>query len=328
LEHLTLTREADIMIVAPATANCIAKIAAGLADDMLSTTILAAACPILVAPAMNSRMFENPATQANLRTIRERGINLAGPAEGPLADGYGVGRMVSEEEILAAAGKILGIADSLKGRKIMVTAGGTQERIDAVRYLGNRSSGKMGYALAGAAAMRGAKVILISAPTNLLKPAGTEVIYVNDASEMKAAVLKRFDDVDTVIMAAAVADLTVESGAPGKIKKENLSDIALVPTDDILAELGKRKKKQLLIGFAAESNDIIENARRKLEKKRLDVVIANDISRRDIGLGSDYNQATIITAAGAVFDTPRLLKNQLAELILDRYVEKKHAKKR
>lgn len=321
--HIAATDSAHLILVAPATANFIAKTAVGLADDLLSSIMLAAGCPVLLAPAMNSRMLMNPATQENLRVINERGIKTVGPIEGPLAEGYGPGRMADEDDIIAAAAALVAGRQTLKNKRIIVTAGGTQERIDVVRYLGNRSSGKMGYALAQAAAARGAKVTLISAPTELPAPANVEHIGVTSAEEMRKAVLKRFDKADVVIMAAAVADLRAVESAVGKIKKGQLDALKLEATSDILAELGATKAKQFLIGFSAESSDLLANARVKLEKKRLDVIIANDISRPDIGLGSDFNQATILTADGKVQDTPRMTKIQLAEYILDNYVPRK-----
>lgn len=320
LEHLAATNDADIVVIAPATANFIAKMSCGLADDALSSIVLAAACPVLIAPAMNSRMLTNPATQANLKTLKERGIKIVGPVEGKLAEGWGLGRMADEGEIFATAAALVKERQTLKGKRVVVTAGGTQEAIDPVRYLGNRSSGRMGYALAETAAARGAKVVLISAPTELPKPADVEFVSVVSAEEMRKAVLKRFPKADVVIMAAAVADIRAGRAAVGKIKKEELKGVKLEPTPDILSELGKKKKKQFLVGFSAESSDLVKNAQAKMEKKKLDVIVANDISRPDIGLGSEYNQATIISADGRINDTPRLKKRELAALIIDEFV--------
>lgn len=321
--HIAATDAADLILVAPATADFIAKTASGLADDLLSSIMLAAGCPVLLAPAMNTRMLMNPATRDNLRLIKERGVKTIGPVEGPLAEGYGKGRMADEEDIIAAAAALVQASQILKNKKIIVTAGGTQEKIDIVRYLGNRSSGKMGYALAEAAAARGAKVTLISAPTELARPANVEFVSVVSADEMRKAVLKGFEKADVVIMAAAVADLRAADAATGKIRKAQLNDLKLEATTDILAELGAKKRKQFLVGFSAESSDMVKNAQVKLERKRLDVIIANDISRPDIGLGSDFNQATIITADGKVQDTPRMTKTQLAGYILDNYIPRK-----
>jgi phosphopantothenoylcysteine decarboxylase/phosphopantothenate--cysteine ligase len=320
LFHITATGTADLIVVAPATADFIAKTACGLAPDLLSSIILAAGCPVLFAPAMNSRMFTNPATQENLRIIKERGIKTVGPVEGKLAEGYGPGRMTDEDEIIAAVKASIKGRQTLKGKRVIVTAGGTQEAIDIVRYLGNRSSGKMGFALAEAAAARGAKVTLISAPTDINRPSGVEFVTVTSAEDMRKAVLKRFDKANVVIMAAAVADLRASTQDKGKIKKADLDALQLEPTTDILKELGARKNRQILVGFSAEAADLIKNAQKKMEDKNLDVIVANDISRPDIGLGSDYNQATILGKNGRVLDTPRLKKSELASLILDNFV--------
>lgn len=320
LFHITATGDADLILVAPATADFIAKTAAGLAPDLLSSIVLAAGCPVLIAPTMNTRMLNNPATQENIRIIRERGIKTVGPVEGKLAEGYGQGRMADEDDIIAAAKACLKGRQTLKGKRVVVTAGGTQEAIDPVRYLGNRSSGKMGYALAEAAAARGAKVTLISAPAELAKPFGVEFVPVSSAEDMRKAVLKRFEKTDIVIMAAAVADLRAAGKASGKIKKTDLCDLKLEPTEDILKELGAKKHKQILVGFSAETTDMIKKAQKKMEEKNLDVIVANDVSRPDIGLGSDFNQATILTKDGQVHDSPRLPKADLAALILDNFV--------
>lgn len=323
LFHITATGEADLIVVAPATADFIAKTACGLAPDLLSSIVLAAGCPVLFAPAMNSRMLLNQAIQENMRIIKERGIKTVGPVEGKLAEGYGQGRMAGEDEILGAIAACLKGRQTLKGKKVIVTAGGTQEAIDVVRFLGNRSSGKMGFALAEAAAARGAKVTLVSAPTDLPRPSGIEFVPVTSAEDMRKAVLRRFDKADMVIMAAAVADLRAAKQDKGKIKKADLDAVKLEPTIDILKELGARKAKQVLVGFSAESADLIKNAQKKMDEKNLDFVIANDISRPDIGLGSDYNQATILGKNGRVLDTPRLTKTELAALILDDFITAK-----
>lgn len=321
LYHISETSEADLLVIAPATADFIAKTAAGLAGDLLGTVVLAADCPVLLAPAMNTRMFLNAATQDNLRLIKERGMKTVGPVEGKLAEGSGLGRMADEGAIIAAAAALIRTKQTLKGKRVIVTAGGTQEAIDIVRFLGNRSSGKMGYALAEAAVARGAKVSLISAPTQLPKPVNVEFIPVVSAEEMRKAVVKRYDRADVVIMAAAVADLKAAEAAAGKIKKGDLKALKLEQTADILEELGANKKMQILVGFSAESTDLIKHAQLKMERKNLDVIVANDISRPDIGLGSDYNQATILTKDGRVHDTPRMTKRELAATILDVFIE-------
>ena len=320
--HISATDNTDIIIVAPASADFIARMVAGLADDALAAIVLAAACPVLLAPAMNTRMWQNQATQDNILVVKERGIRTVGPAVGALAEGFGEGRMAEEADIVDAAEAMVKGKQTLKNKRVIITAGGTQEKIDIVRYLGNRSSGKMGYALATAAAARGAKVTLISAPTGLSRPADVEFVPVVSAEEMRAAVVKRYPRADIVVMAAAVADLRAADAAIGKIKKAQLGMLKLEPTPDILAELGAKKKSQWLIGFSAESSDLIRNAQGKLEQKKIDVIVANDISRNDIGLGSDFNQATILTADGKVNDTPRMSKQALAALIFDEYTPK------
>ncbi len=320
--HISATNSAHLIIVAPASADFIARMAAGLANDALAATVLAAGCPVLLAPAMNTRMWQNQATQDNVRLVKERAIRTIGPAEGPLAEGYGEGRMAEEGDIIDTALTMIKGKQTLQNKRVIITAGGTQEKIDIVRYLGNRSSGKMGYALAAAAAARGAKVTLISAPTELLRPADVDFVKVVSAEEMRAAVVKRYPKADIVVMAAAVADLRATEAASGKIKKGQLATLKLEATPDILAELGAKKKHQWLIGFSAESSDLIHNAQVKLENKKIDVIVANDISRSDIGLGSDFNQATILTADGRVEDTARLSKPALAALIFDEFTPK------
>ncbi|HUU08297.1 MAG TPA: bifunctional phosphopantothenoylcysteine decarboxylase/phosphopantothenate--cysteine ligase CoaBC [Dehalococcoidales bacterium] len=319
-EHIALAEAADIVLIAPATADIIAKLAAGIADDMLGCTVLATKAPVIIAPAMNVNMFQNPVTQQNLAKLKARGFIMIDPAYGRLASGkVGVGRLAEIEQILDTVEQVLNRRNDLAGRRIVVTAGGTQEPIDPVRHIGNRSSGKMGYALAESARDRGAKVILISAPVALPEPAGIDVIKVRTAAEMKAAVAKAVGRADALIMAAAVADYQPKEVARAKIKKTSPSlTLALVRTPDILAEV---KGNFIKIGFAAESEDIVANARQKLIKKQLDLMVANDITDPDSGFGADTNRVTLIDRDGKVESLPLLTKREVAGKILDRIVK-------
>lgn len=297
VKHIELADKADLFLIAPATANFIAKAAAGIADDLLSTVILAAQAPILVAPSMNVHMFENKVVQRNLNTLAELGFKIITPEAGYLACGYtGKGRLPEPERLVEEVKRELCKKD-LKNKKILITAGPTREVIDPVRFISNYSSGKMGYSLARAAAYRGAEVTLISGPTELTAPLGVKVKNIETAAEMKNEVFKEFDDSDITIMAAAVADYRPKKISQEKIKKsESDFELKLERTTDILFELGKKKKtSQLLIGFAAESQNLIENAHKKLKKKQADYIIANDISNKDIAFGSDENRVTIIS---------------------------------
>jgi len=319
-EHIALAEAADIVLIAPATADIIARLAAGIADDMLGCTVLATKAPVIIAPAMNVNMFQNPVTQQNLAKLKARGFIMIDPAYGRLASGkVGVGRLAEIEQILDTVEQVLNRRNDLAGRRIVVTAGGTQEPIDPVRHIGNRSSGKMGYALAESARDRGAKVILISAPVALPEPAGIDVIKVRTAAEMKAAVAKAVGRADALIMAAAVADYQPKEVARAKIKKTSPSlTLALVRTPDILAEV---KGNFIKIGFAAESEDIVANARQKLIKKQLDLMVANDITDPDSGFGADTNRVTLIDRDGKVESLPLLTKREVAGKILDRIVK-------
>jgi len=319
-EHIALAEAADVVLVAPATANIIAKLAAGIADDMLGCTVLATRAPVIMAPAMNVNMFQNPVTQQNLAKLKARGFTMIDPAYGRLASGkVGVGRLAEIEQIIDTVKQVLNRSNDLAGRRIVVTAGGTQEPIDPVRHIGNRSSGKMGYALAESARDRGAKVILISAPASLPEPAGVDVIKVRTAAEMKAAVAKAVARADALIMAAAVADYQPKEVARAKIKKTSPSlTLALVRTPDILAEV---KGNFIKVGFAAESEDIVANARQKLIKKQLDIIVANDITDPDSGFGADTNRVTLIDRDGRVENLPLLTKREVAGKILDRVVK-------
>jgi phosphopantothenoylcysteine decarboxylase/phosphopantothenate--cysteine ligase len=319
IEHVSLGQAADVVVIAPATANIIAKIAAGIADDTLTCTVLATRAPIIVAPAMESNMFQNPVTQENLTKLKARGVTIVEPGRGHLASGKrGLGRLADIEKIIGTIRQVLGKSGDLTGKRIVVTAGGTQEPIDPVRHITNRSSGKMGYAVAEAARDRGAAVSLITAPTSLPEPAGIEVIPVNTAVEMKEAVARAVAQADALIMAAAVADYQSKSVAKAKIKKASASlTLELVRTPDILAEV---KGNFVRVGFAAESENVVANARKKLEKKALDLIVANDITDKESGFGVDTNKVTLIDREGRVEELPLLSKREVAEKILDRVV--------
>jgi len=319
ITHIALAEAADVVVIAPATANTIARLAAGISDDMLTCTVLATEAPIIIAPAMNVNMFQNPVTQDNLAKLKARGFTTAGPAYGRLASGkVGLGRLTEVEEIIGAIEQVLGKGGDLDGKRIVVTAGGTREPIDPVRHIGNRSSGKMGYAIAEAARNRGAAVSLITAPVSLAAPTGIEVFHVNTAGEMMEAVTGAVTQADALIMAAAVADYQPKSTARAKIKKETDSlTLELVRTPDIISEV---KGSFLRVGFAAESEDLVANARRKLEKKQLDLIVANDITAADSGFDADTNKVTIIDRDGKEESLPLLTKKEVADKILDRVV--------
>ena len=318
VEHVALARKADLFVVAPATANVLAKMAWGLADDMLTTTILAAGCPKAVAPAMNTGMWDNPATQENLRILRERGILVVEPGSGRLACGdEGKGRMAEPEEIMEALEPLV-TAQDLAGRTVLVTAGPTREALDPVRYLTNHSTGKMGMEIARAARNRGARVTLVSGPTSLKPPAGVETVPVTTAEEMFQAVAAKASQADIVVKAAAVADYTPAQVSGEKIKKsgEGLT-LQLGRTRDILAWLGGRKRPgQVLVGFAMETRDLLENASRKLEQKNADMIVANSLRTPGAGFGGDTNVVTLITPAGAR-ELPLLSKYETGNRVLD-----------
>jgi phosphopantothenoylcysteine decarboxylase/phosphopantothenate--cysteine ligase len=321
IEHVALAEAADVVVIAPATANIIAKIAAGIADDMLTCTVLATKASVIIAPAMHSGMWENPVTQENVAKLKARGLTFVGPGYGRLASGgMGWGRLAEIEKIMGTINQVLGQKGDLAGKRIVVTAGGTQEAIDPVRFVGNRSSGKMGYAVAEAARDRGAKVTLITAPTALPDPAGVEMVHVESAAQMKDAVVKATAKADALIMAAAVADYMPKSAARGKIKKavagESLT-LELKRTPDILAEV---KGKFIRVGFAAESENVVENARRKLVGKKVDLIAANDITAPDSGFAVDTNRVTLIARKGKVENLPLMSKREVADKILDKVV--------
>jgi phosphopantothenoylcysteine decarboxylase / phosphopantothenate---cysteine ligase len=318
--HVRLARQADAIIVAPATAHTLARMAHGLADDLLSNILLMARCPVICAAAMHTEMYEHPATQANIALLRERGIRVLEPEVGELAGGdTGIGRMLEPIDLRDAVASRLAEGKDLAGYRVLVTAGGTHEPIDPVRFVGNRSSGKMGYAIAANAARRGAAVTLVSAPTHLETPAGVEVVDVTTAQQMADEVLARFGEVDVVIKAAAVADFRPAAPADQKIKKRGAVPIVeLERTIDILATLGERKDDQLLVGFAAETNDHLAHARKKLDAKHLDLIIMNDVSRKDIGFGADHNEVWLIDADGGERHLERRTKQELADAICTR----------
>jgi phosphopantothenoylcysteine decarboxylase / phosphopantothenate---cysteine ligase len=323
VEHIAVAQSIDALLAAPATADTLAKFAQGIANDFLSTLYLATTAPVIVAPAMNVNMWEHTATQANVDILRSRGVTVVEPGSGYLACGMvGAGRLAEPEQIVAATLDRLGVAQDLAGETVLVTAGPTHEPVDPVRYLGNRSSGKMGYALAEAALRRGAKVILVSGPTALQPPSAAETIFVETAQQMRTAVLDRWEQACFIIMAAAVADYHVKNFAPEKIKRKTAAiELQLEPNPDILADLGSLrhasgKRTPVLIGFAAETEDLLENARAKLTKKRVDAIVLNDVSRHDIGFDSDRNQVTIITQSAEIV-VPEASKLDIAQRILE-----------
>jgi phosphopantothenoylcysteine decarboxylase/phosphopantothenate--cysteine ligase len=320
--HIRLAHQADAAVVAPATANMLAKLTWGIADDLLTSTLLEFGGPLVVAPAMHSGMHEHPATRGNLETLRERGVVVVGPVQGALAAGdRGMGRMAEPEDIATALEEALSAGRDLAGRRVLVTAGPTHEPIDAVRFLGNRSSGKMGWAIAGEAQRRGAAVTLVSGPTHLPDPAGVEVVRVETAEEMRDAVLSRFDEADAVVKAAAVADFRPKEHVEGKIKKEGgTPDIHLEPTPDILRELGERKGDRVLVGFAAETEDLEGAGRQKLREKHLDLIVVNQVGEPGTGFDSDTNRASILSAAGDDVPLREWTKRELAAAICDRLV--------
>jgi phosphopantothenoylcysteine decarboxylase / phosphopantothenate---cysteine ligase len=319
--HINLADSTDLFVIAPATANVIGKIAAGIADDLLTTVLMATQAPVLIAPAMNIHMYENPILQENLRKLRRVGYHIIEPAEGYLACGYeGKGRLPDLEKIAEEITRLLTKKD-LAGEKLLITAGPNREPLDPVRYISNRSSGKMGYALARAAVRRGAAVALVSGPTALDPPAGARFIPVTTAAEMRDAVLKEFAQCSAVIMAAAVSDYHAVSVAEKKIKRgKGGIDVRLEPNPDILKELGENKNGKWLVGFAAETEDLTANAQKKLGEKNLDMVVANNVAEAGSGFDSDTNTATIVDRTGAVRSLPLMSKEELADRIYDHFL--------
>jgi phosphopantothenoylcysteine decarboxylase/phosphopantothenate--cysteine ligase len=319
IPHTRLGQAADLVIVAPATAKTLGKYAAGISDDLLTATLLATRAPVLVAPAMHTEMWEHPAVQENLATLRARGVHVVGPASGHLAGGdAGEGRLSDPADIFDAAVTVLAAGRDLAGLRIVVTAGGTREPIDPVRFVGNRSSGKMGHAIADAASRRGAAVALVTTARQPSDPA-VEVVEVETADDMHDAVLARFAESDVVVMAAAVADFRPKAIAAEKLKKrDGVPEVVLEPTPDILKTLGERKTHQYLVGFAAETEQLHQHAAAKLAAKHVDLMVANDVSAPDAGFEVDTNRALLLDADGSADDLPLQTKAELADAILDR----------
>jgi phosphopantothenoylcysteine decarboxylase / phosphopantothenate---cysteine ligase len=321
IEHIAVAQAIDALVVAPATADVLARFAQGIANDFLSTLYLATTSPVVVAPAMNVNMWNHPATQANLEILRQRGVRIVEPGQGYLACGMtGAGRLAENDAIVAAVMEALGAAQDLAGETVLVTAGPTREKIDPVRYLTNRSSGRMGYAIAEAALRRGARVLLITGPTAIAAPDAAEVTNVETAEEMHAAVLKLLPESTAVIMTAAVADFRPKVAAEQKIKRQSEMTLELQPTADILAEVARRKTSQVVVGFAAETENVLDNARKKLASKSLDAIVVNDVSREGIGFDSDRNAVTIISQ-GEVIEVPETSKWEVAHRVLDQVVK-------
>ena len=320
--HVRLAHEADLALVAPATANSIAKLSHGIADDLLTATLLEARCPVLVAPAMHTGMWEHPATRGNVSLLQSRGVRFVGPEVGSLAHGdEGTGRMAEPQTIFAAAAQLAKARNDLTGRRVLITAGPTFEPIDPVRFLGNRSSGKMGVALAAEALARGAGVTLVLGPGTVSPPAGVRTVNVTTAQEMRDAVLEAFPEVDAVIMAAAVADFRPKTVTGAKIKKEDgIPELILEPTPDILSELGRARTRQVLVGFAAETSDVQAAGREKLRRKGVDLLVANLVGREQTGFGSDTNDAAILSATGEDEPLRSWTKRELAAAVVDRVV--------
>lgn len=328
VEHIALANWGDLILTAPATANIIAKMACGLADDLLSTVLLAASCPKIVCPAMNTGMYENPATQENLKILEKRGIFVMEPANGELACGTsGAGRLPEVPEIISYLERFLAKREGdMRGLKVLVTAAGTREPIDPVRYVGNRSSGKMGYSIARQALLRGADVTLITGPSALTPPPYAKVIPVETTKQMLDACLSEYPDTDIVIKAAAVADFKPRSVADQKIKKINPEDgmtIVMDQNPDILKTLGGMKKQQFLVGFAAETQNLLENAANKVKKKNLDMIVANDVSLKGAGFNTDTNIVKFLYPDGTVEALEILSKDTVAAILLDRVLEKR-----
>lgn len=317
VEHIAVAQSIDCLVVAPATADIIAKFAHGEANDFLTTLYLATTAPVVVAPAMNVNMWEHAATQSNVETLRERGVRIVDPDSGYLACGMiGAGRLAANDKIVESVLSALGATPDLTGETVLVTAGGTREPIDPVRFIGNRSSGKMGYAMAEAAVRRGARVILISAPTALKPPSNAEFLPVQSAAEMRQAVMTHLERATIVLKAAAVADFTIRNASEQKIKRKGAISLDLEPTPDILAEVGAKKGTRIVVGFAAETQDALENARKKLESKCVDAIVVNDVSQPRIGFDSERNAVAILTRAG-VESVPEMSKWEVAHRVLD-----------
>jgi phosphopantothenoylcysteine decarboxylase/phosphopantothenate--cysteine ligase len=320
IEHIAVAQSIDALLVAPATADVLAHFAQGLASDFLTTLYLAKTAPVVVAPAMNVNMWNHPATQANLEVLRQRGVKIVDPGSGYLACGMtGSGRLAENEVIVAAVLEALGASQDLAGETVLITAGPTREKIDPARYLTNRSSGRMGYAIAEAALRRGARVLLVSGPTALTPPGAAEFTRVESAEQMRDAVLGLLPQASIVIKSAAVSDYRAKTTSAQKIKRKGPITLDLEPTADILKEISARKQSQIVVGFAAETENVLENARQKLASKHLDAIVVNDVSREGVGFDSDRNEVTIITH-DEVVEVPETTKWEVAQRVLDQVV--------
>jgi phosphopantothenoylcysteine decarboxylase/phosphopantothenate--cysteine ligase len=320
VEHIAVAQSIDALLVAPATADVLAKFAQGMATDFLTTLYLATTAPVVIAPAMNVNMWNHPATQANLEILRKRGVRVVEPGEGYLACGMtGPGRLAENEAIVAALMEALGASQDLARETVLITAGPTREKIDPVRYLTNRSSGRMGYALAEAASRRGARVLLITGPTALTPPGSAELTQIESAAQLHEAVLKLLPEATVVIKTAAVSDYRPKSTASQKIKRSGPMSLELEPTVDILSEIARHKNSQIVVGFAAETQNALENGRKKLASKSLDAIVVNDVSREGVGFDSDRNAVTIITH-DSVVEVPETTKWEVAQRVLDEVV--------
>lgn len=327
IEHIAVAQSIDALLVVPATADVLAKFAQGIANDFLTTLYLATTAPVVVAPAMNVNMWEHPATQQNLAILRQRGVTIVDPGSGYLACGMtGPGRLAENDAVVAAVMQALGCSQDLAGETLLITAGPTREKIDPVRYLTNRSSGRMGYALAEAAIRRGARVLLVSGPTALTPPSAAEVTRVESASQMLDAVMRLLPEASIVIKTAAVGDYTVSNPPEQKLKRSGPMKLDLQPTADILVEIARRKTSQLVIGFAAETENGVENAHRKLTSKSLDAIVLNDVSREGVGFESDRNAVTIINKDETI-DVQETTKWEVAQRVLDCVVQMKKKRK-
>jgi phosphopantothenoylcysteine decarboxylase/phosphopantothenate--cysteine ligase len=327
IEHIAVAQSVDALVVVPATADVIAHFAQGIATDFLTTLYLATTAPVVIAPAMNVNMWNHPATQTNLETLRKRGVKIVEPGAGYLACGMvGQGRLSENEAIVAAVLETLGASQDLSGETVLITAGPTREKIDPVRYLTNRSSGRMGYALAEAALRRGARVLLVSGPTNLTAPGAAELTRVESAEQMRDAVVNLLPQASIVIKTAAVSDYRAKAAAGQKIKRKGPMTLELEATPDILKELAQKKQNQIVIGFAAETENVLENARQKLVSKNLDAIVVNDVSREGVGFDSDRNAVTIITR-DEVVEVPETTKWEVAQRVLDQIVKLRHSRK-
>jgi phosphopantothenoylcysteine decarboxylase/phosphopantothenate--cysteine ligase len=327
IEHIAVAQSIDALVVAPATADVLAHFAQGIASDFLTTLYLATTAPVVVAPAMNVNMWNHPATQANLEILRQRGVKIVDPGSGYLACGMtGSGRLAENDAIVAAVLEALGASQDLAGETVLITAGPTREKIDPARYLTNRSSGRMGYAIAEAALRRGARVLLVTGPTALTPPGAAEVTRVESADQMREAVLSLLPQATIVIKAAAVSDYRAKSAAAHKIKRKGPITLELEPTADILKEISLRKQSQIVVGFAAETENVLENARQKLAAKHLDAIVVNDVSREGVGFDSDRNEVTIISH-DEVVEVPETTKWEVAQRVLDQVVRIRERRK-